>query len=103
MRAMSVPSETTAATLPRGSETRTWPSVADATTFTVVDSRGRKVGRVHAPMFGTQPDTPDAFAVRSGVLGHRHFVVPNAAVAAVDELGQVVALRVPRGALLRFL
>ena len=30
--------------------------------FVVADARGRFVGRVEAPMYGTQPDVPDALA-----------------------------------------
>ena len=34
--------------------------------FLVADARGRLVGRVQSPMYGTRPDEPDALAVRSG-------------------------------------
>jgi hypothetical protein len=41
------------------------------TGYLVADARGRVVGRVEAPMYGTSPDVPDAIAVRSGVIGLR--------------------------------
>ncbi|MDX6398782.1 MAG: hypothetical protein QOJ43_2190, partial [Gaiellaceae bacterium] len=39
--------------------------------FLVADVRGRVIGRVESPMYGTQPDRPDALAVRSGFLRGR--------------------------------
>ena len=34
--------------------------------FLVADARGRIVGRVECPMYGTSPENPDALSVRSG-------------------------------------
>jgi hypothetical protein len=34
--------------------------------FLVADARGRIVGKVECPMYGTSPETPDALSVRSG-------------------------------------
>lgn len=75
----------------------------EARDFTVIDSHGRPVGAVAAPMYGSRPDLPDAADVRAGLRGHKHFIVPNAAVDSVDRVAQVVRLRVPRRKLIRFL
>ena len=32
--------------------------------FLVADARGRVIGRVESPMYGSQPDVPDALAVK---------------------------------------
>ena len=50
--------------------------------FLVADARGRVVGRVESPMYGTGPDVPDALAVRSGFLRGRRLVPAE----AIDEL-----------------
>lgn len=71
--------------------------------FLVADVRGRLVGRVECPMYGSAPDKPDALAVRSGVLRRRHFIVPTAAIDAVDKGAQVVGLRLASEDLQRFL
>ena len=39
--------------------------------FLVADARGRVVGTVECPMYGTSPETPDALSVRSGWLARR--------------------------------
>jgi membrane protein YdbS with pleckstrin-like domain len=54
-------------------------------------------------MYGTAPDRPDALAVRSGLLVRHRFVVPAAAIAAVDARRKVIALRIARADLRRFL
>jgi hypothetical protein len=54
-------------------------------------------------MYGRAPDKPDALAVRSGVLRRRHFIVPTAAIDAVDKGSQVVGLRLASEDLQRFL
>jgi membrane protein YdbS with pleckstrin-like domain len=54
-------------------------------------------------MYGTRPDEPDALAVRSGRLWRRHFVVPAAAIEAIDARTQMIGLRLDRRQLLRFL
>jgi hypothetical protein len=74
-----------------------------AARYTVIDSRGRTVGTVAAPMYGSSPEIPDAADVRAGVRGHRHFIVPNTAVRFVDRGAHVVGLGVPRRKLVRFL
>jgi hypothetical protein len=71
--------------------------------FLVADVRGRLVGRVECPMYGSAPKKPDALAVRSGVLRRRHFVVPAAAIEAIDNGSRVVGLRLASEDLQRFL
>jgi hypothetical protein len=53
-------------------------------------------------MYGTGPDQPDALAVRSGVVIHRHFIVPTTAIQAIDDRSQVIGLRLDRDQLQRF-
>jgi hypothetical protein len=78
-------------------------SLREARDFTVIDSRGRTVGAVAAPMYGSRPDVPDAADVRAGIRGRKHFIVPNTAVHSVDRAAHLVRLRVPRRKLVRFL
>lgn len=54
-------------------------------------------------MYGTAPDVPDALAVRSGHLIHRHFMVPAVAIDAIDDRSRVIGLRLQRNQLQRFL
>ena len=61
--------------------------------FLVADVRGRVIGRVESPMYGTQPDRPDALAVRSGFLRGRR-LVPAEAIGEIDEGTRVIALSV---------
>ncbi len=70
--------------------------------FIVADARGRFVGRVEAPMYGTQPDVPDALAVRSGFLRGRR-LVPAEAIGAIDEGTRVIGLSVVRESIAKFL
>jgi hypothetical protein len=77
-------------------------AVQDTSGFLVADARGRAVGRVECSMYGTGPDEPDALAVRSGVVIHRHFIVPTTAIEAIDDRSQVVGLRLDRDQLQRF-
>ena len=70
--------------------------------FVVADARGRIVGRVEAPMYGTQPDVPDALAVRSGFLRGRR-LVPAEAIGAIDEGTRVIGLSVVRESIAKFL
>ena len=70
--------------------------------FLVADARGRLIGRVEAPMYGTRPDEPDALAVRKRFLGKRH-LVPAEAIASVDGASGVIGLRIEREAIRRFL
>lgn len=70
--------------------------------FMVADARGRFVGHVEAPMYGTQPDVPDALAVRSGLFRRRH-LVPAAAIGRIDERTRVIGLSVAREQIRKFL
>jgi membrane protein YdbS with pleckstrin-like domain len=54
-------------------------------------------------MYGTSPAEPDALAIRSGLLRHRHFVVPAAAIETIDERTRVIGLRLESQDLTRFL
>ena len=54
-------------------------------------------------MYGTSPGEPDAFAVRSGRLRVRHYMVPMAAIEAVDGRSRVIGLRLASDDLRRFL
>ena len=44
--------------------------------YLVADKHGRVIGRVECPMYGTQPDIPDALSVRGGFLSRRRRMVP---------------------------
>ena len=70
--------------------------------FLVADARGRLIGRVESPMYGTRPDEPDAISVRKRFLGKRH-LVPAEAIESVDGSTGVVGLRVEREAIRKFL
>jgi hypothetical protein len=71
--------------------------------FLVADAHGRVVGRVECPMYGTQPDVPDALSVRRGFFGRRRRLVPADAIDQIDGTSGVVGLRVDRDALRSFL
>ncbi len=70
--------------------------------FLVADSRGRVLGTVEAPMYGTQPDVPDALAVRSGFMRGRR-LVPADAIGEIDEGTRVIGLSVLRESIRKFL
>lgn len=71
--------------------------------FLVADARGRVVGRVECPMYGTSPETPDALSVRSGWLARRRRLVPADSIEQVDDGAKVIGLRVEREAIHTFL
>lgn len=71
------------------------------TGYLVADARGRVIGRVEAPMFGTSPDVPDALAVRSGFL-RRKRIVPAEAINAIDGRSGVIGLRLVRESIRSF-
>ena len=75
----------------------------DTKGFTVADAHGDSVGLVEAPLYGTEPDVPDALAVRSGRFLHRHYIVPARAIRVIDRDGHVIELRLDRDRLQRFL
>jgi hypothetical protein len=71
--------------------------------FLVADKRGRLVGRVECPMYGTRPDEPDALAVRTGFFSRRRRIVPAEAIEQIDNLSGVIGLRVERDTIRSFL
>jgi hypothetical protein len=71
--------------------------------FLVADAHGRVIGRVECPMYGTQPDVPDALSVRRGFFGRRRRLVPADAIDQIDGTSGVVGLSVGREALRSFL
>ena len=77
-------------------------SIDNTSGFLVADARGRALGHVECPMFGTSPDHPDALAVRSDGPWHHRFVVPAIAIDAIDPRTKVIALGLERRQLLRF-
>jgi hypothetical protein len=64
--------------------------------YLVADKRGRIVGRVESPMYGTAPDVPDALAVRSGFLSRRRQLVPAETIEQIDGVSGVIGLSVER-------
>ena len=75
--------------------------LTSTTGYLVADARGRVVGRVEAPMYGTSPDVPDALAVRSGFLRRRR-LVPADAISAIDGRSGVIGLRLVRESIQSF-
>ncbi len=71
--------------------------------YLVADKRGRVVGRVECPMYGTAPDVPDALAVRTGLFSRRRRLVPAEAIAQIDGASGVIGLSVDREKIRRFL
>ena len=71
--------------------------------YLVADSRGRVVGKVECPMYGTAPDVPDALSVRSGFLARKRRLVPADTIDQIDLRSGVVGLRVERNAIRTFL
>jgi hypothetical protein len=71
--------------------------------FLVADVKGRIVGRVECPMYGTSPETPDALSVRSGFFARHRRLVPAASIDQVDNGTKVIGLRVERETIKTFL
>ena len=71
------------------------------TGYLVADSRGRVVGTVEAPMYGTSPDVPDALAVRSGFMRRRR-IVPADAITTINGRSGVIGLRLVRESIRSF-
>jgi hypothetical protein len=73
--------------------------------YLVADSRGRVLGKVECPMYGTAPDVPDALAVKSGFrfLSRKRRIVPVESIEQIDGSTKVIGLRVERDAIRSFL
>ena len=71
--------------------------------YLVADARGRVVGRVECPMYGSSADTPDALSVRSGFLARRRRLVPAETIEQIDGGSKVIGLRVERDSIRTFL
>jgi hypothetical protein len=71
--------------------------------YLVADRRGRIVGRVECPMYGTTPDVPDALSVRGGFLSRRRRLVPAETIDLIDGQSGVIGLSVERETIRRFL
>ena len=71
--------------------------------YLVADSRGRLVGKVECPMYGTAPDVPDALSVKSGLFSRRRRLVPADTIDQIDGTSGVIGLRVDRESIRSFL
>src|SRR6476619_4334895 len=71
--------------------------------YIVADRRGRIVGKVECPMYGTAPDVPDALSVRSGLFSRRRRLVPADTIEQIDGTSGVIGLRVDRENIRSFL
>jgi hypothetical protein len=71
--------------------------------FVVADKRGKVIGRVECPMYGTMPNIPDALSVRPGRFSRQRRLVPADTIAEIDPHGRVIELRVARETIRRFL
>ena len=71
--------------------------------YLVADKRGRLVGRVESPMYGTSPNVPDALAVRGGFLSRRLRLVPADSIEQIDGDSRVIGLSVERDNIRRVL
>jgi hypothetical protein len=73
------------------------------TGYLVADARGRIVGKVECPMYGSSPDQPDALSVRSGFLARRRRLVPAETIEQIDGGSRVIGLRIDRESVRTFL
>ena len=79
------------------------PDLRQTAGFLVADARGRVVGRVECPMYGSSPETPDALSVRSGFLARRRRLVPAESIEQIDGGTRVIGLRIERESIRTFL
>ena len=79
------------------------PELLRTTGFLVADAKGKVIGTVEGPMYGTVADVPDALSVRSGFLSRRRRLVPADAISEIDGRSGVIGLSVDRDAILNFL
>jgi hypothetical protein len=75
----------------------------NTTGYLVADAKGRVVGKVECPMYGSSPETPDALSVRSGFLSRRRRLVPAETIELIDGGSRVIGLRIDREAIRTFL
>lgn len=80
-----------------------FPDLRQTTGYLVADARGRVVGRVECPMYGTTRDVPDALSVRSGFLSRRRRLVPARTIEEIDRSSGLVGLNVDRESIHAFL
>lgn len=78
-------------------------NLSGTTGFLVADNRGRLVGKVECPMYGTAPDVPDALSVKSGLFSRRRRLVPADTIEQIDGTSGVIGLRVDRENIRSFL
>ena len=71
--------------------------------YLVADKRGRIVGKVECPMYGTAPDVPDALSVRGGLFSRKRKMVPADTIEDIDGQSGVIALRIERESIRSFL
>ena len=79
------------------------PDLRSTTGYLVADARGRIVGRVECPMYGSSAETPDALSVRSGFLARRRRLVPAESIEQIDGGSKVIGLRIDRDSIRTFL
>ena len=82
---------------------RELPDLRKTIGYLVADAKGRIVGRVECPMYGTAPDVPDALSVKSGFLSRRRRLVPADTIEQIDGQSGVIGLRVERESIRSFL
>ena len=75
----------------------------NTTGYLVADAKGRVVGKVECPMYGSSPEMPDALAVRSGFLARRRCLVPAETIEQIDGGSRVIGLRIDRESVRTFL
>ncbi len=73
------------------------------TGYLVADARGRIVGKVECPMYGTSPEMPDALSVRSGLIMRKRRLVPAETIEQIDGGSKVIGLRIDRESIRTFL
>src|SRR5262249_3011056 len=66
------------------------------TGYLVADVRGKLVGRVECPMYGTKENEPDALSVKGGLFSRRRRLVPVDAIDQIDGRTRVIGLSVDR-------
>jgi hypothetical protein len=75
----------------------------ETTGYLVADARGRIVGKVECPLYGSSPEEPDALSVRSGFLARRRRLVPAESIEQIDGGSKVIGLRIERESIRTFL